>query len=56
MKGYIKLWGLSNGRLLRKIYFGSTIGSLIWGNDPTHILAAHQNIRAYGTAGCNVLR
>lgn len=56
IKGVTKIWNMQTGKLLRKIEYGSTVGCVSWGIEPSHLLLAHQTIRLYGVRSCNVLK
>lgn len=56
IKGNVKIWNLSTGKLLRKLQYETTIGSISWGNDSSQILIGYHNIKLYGIRGCNILK
>ena len=56
IKGICKLWNMSTGLLLRKIEYGSTVGCVCWGIEPSHLLLGHQSIKLYGVRSCNILK
>ena len=56
IKGMTKIWNMETGQLLRKIEYGSTVGCLTWGIEPSHLLLAHETIRLYGIRSCNILK
>lgn len=55
-KGLVKLWNLENGKLLRKIQSETSVNSLCWGIDPSHIALGYQDIKLYGIRSCMVLK
>lgn len=48
--GLIKVWRASTGKLLRKLegLFAKSVTYLLFGSDPTHLVAASEDIKIIG--------